>query len=75
MTRLISTLVLCLATAPALATPEPGRLFYTPMQRAQLEQMRAGRHQRKRGRDHGEELYGFADHRAIAPVAGLNVVD
>lgn len=41
MTRLISTLVLCLSTAPALATPEPGRLFYTPMQRAQLEQMRA----------------------------------
>ena len=47
MKRLIVPLVLCVAAASSHAAPEPGRLFYSPAQRAQLEQLRlvpAGRH-------------------------------
>jgi len=44
MKLLILSLALCAATTPGHAAPDPtspGRLFYTPAQRAQLEQMRA----------------------------------
>ncbi|MCA1926401.1 MAG: hypothetical protein LDL16_09015 [Thiobacillus sp.] len=41
MNRLPTVLVLWLVAAPAQAAPEPNRLFYTPAQRAQLEQMRS----------------------------------
>lgn len=39
MNRLMTVLLLSCAALPAHA--DPGRLFYTPAQRAQLEQMRA----------------------------------
>lgn len=40
MIRPLACLLMVLCVAPAHASKEPGRLFYTPQQRAQLEQMR-----------------------------------
>lgn len=41
MIRPLACLLMALYVAPAHASSEPDRLFYTPQQRAQLEQMRA----------------------------------